>query len=472
MNPEDLIQALLNGDLPRETFPEYVKRFQGGPERPTVARQRELENAEAIRSARRASNENPWIMGREVAKLVASFLPGIGEGMDAVDLVSGLREGDRMKATFAGAGLLLPAVGGHALRKVLTKKTAPAVHTADRFRPTERGVFDRSAPKIQGLLPSDPRLRPPDMELTGPKGELIRAMGESKLARQALDEKVDRGLRQGGEEWYEHGPVKAFFDEYGDGSATFEDWSNIGGALSANAPVDNEIAKAALRLFGRKHGLGLTDAYARYYETPSGVLYKGEPGGLNLYSDNWNRAAESADNKILLPEDPKAGDWKTPEYADKRLGGGGLLDVTREGGSPAIDTWERKNLMDVLRSDPALVRLAEKADVDPMATSFPRIRTAGHYHGLGDLYVGSAKRKGLPTAGTAQASTWIDKRGEPGDYIQILEDLLDYNARQLGRGTSSAALRKLFTDVIRGDQPLRPFPDSKGMGILRAARGG
>jgi hypothetical protein len=48
---------------------------------------------------------------------LASFLPGVGEAVDAGEVVQGVRGGDPLQTLFGGLGLLLPFVGGRGIRE-------------------------------------------------------------------------------------------------------------------------------------------------------------------------------------------------------------------------------------------------------------------------------------------------------------------------------------------------------------------
>lgn len=340
----------------------------------------------------------------------------------------------------------------------------PAIHTRPTWKPTPRGVFDRSAPAIQGQLPSDPRLAVPapksSRTTTSP---LVNAIMNSKTVRRGLDRDVDEGLTMGGREWYELGPIKADLDSRsGTGAMSFSDFNMLGGGASASNSVPNELAAVSVINYARKRGLALPEAVEHFLQMTGS---RNRPAVMNMHRSLGEGGI--AAGGVILPGNPRSNAWKIPSYADKRMGGGGILDVAAPGGMPALDTHERRRIMQLVTENPRLAKLARKTGAAASAASAKGalpLRNALDYQAISSLYTDGAKRYGLPTSGAYQAGRWTggwDKTGlkspPTGDFVQILEDALLYTAQKRGLDDSPKGLRGLWGRVAQGDDFILPW---------------
>lgn len=337
---------------------------------------------------------------------------------------------------------------------------APAVHTRDKWKPTSRGIFDREAPKIQGLMPSDPRLVIPEPTGKERPSELLEAIVDSKTIRRGLDSRVVKGLLMGGPEWYELGPLKADLESR-PGAMSFQEFNAIGAGASPQNPVPSEIAAMTIINWANKRGVSLDEAVREYLKTSDKkpLLSRG----------HQNLGLGGIERGVILPSDLKGEAWKVPNYYDGRMGGGGVLDVDAPGGLPALDTHERRDMWQLMSENPRLRQLAKRTGVwdaalkeaGDDARKVPRLpfRNAQDYKLAGSLYVDGARRFDLPTSRAYQASRWVggwDKTGlqspPTGDFLQILEDVITWTAQQRG-----VEPRKLWDRVAKGDDFLSAY---------------
>lgn len=331
---------------------------------------------------------------------------------------------------------------------------APAVLPTDHWKPTERGVFDRSAPQLQGTAEPDPRLF--GKMQRGVVSPLHQAISESPVVEGGLLDDALLGLPKGGDSWYELGPLKSFFEELG-GPFKFEDWVNASGAGSIQNPTHNELASASALLFGKKRG-GMP------WDQIKQIQQQMHPQEKNLWlssgiAENFNRADKAG---LQLPSTPGAGERKVPWYSQGKQGGS-------RSGFPALDTHERRRILQLARQDPQLTGLLDEAGIpdDPMAL-LP-LNNSLDYEAAGAPFQRIANMLDLPSTQAAQAGRWLGG-GEHtglasapfGDYMQTLEDGLLYTARLRGLDESPAGLRKLAEQIFSGDEFFAPVYSRKG----------
>lgn len=332
---------------------------------------------------------------------------------------------------------------------------APMFNLSEPWKPTSRGVFDRNAPAIQGRMESDPRLVPPppktDRMTMSP---LVDAILNSKTVKKGLDANVDKGMLQGGPTWYELGPIKQFIDEYG-GPTSFDEFNAMGGGASASNSVANELSAFSVMNYARLHGLDREEAVRHYLKAVGG----NKPPLMDMHMDLGLGGVK--EGGTVLPSNPMSEAWKIPSYVDKRRGGGGTRDVTQPGGMPALDTHERRKLMQLAMANRALRSLAKEtgaADAAAKSKGALPLRNVLDYQGISSLYTDGAKRYSLPTAGAYQAPRWLGgwketglKSPPQGDFVQIVEDALKFSAQAQRLDDSPAGLRDLFKGVLHGD---------------------
>lgn len=334
---------------------------------------------------------------------------------------------------------------------------APAVHTRPAVPDWLRshGVFDRNVPDMQGTVPSDPRIAIPD-QARATVHPLIEAMLDSKTVPKGLDGDVAKGLEMGGRSWYNLAPIRGLLEELGGTHYSFEDLQHLGAGSSMQNSVPSEISAASIIGYARKRGLSLEEAKKIFRQESGSDIMPMLTGG------HQQVASGGIENGAILPANPAMANWKVPNYADKRLGGGGLLDADAPGGLPAIDTHEKRRLLQLAMDNPRLAKIARQTGV--AADDHIPITNAQDYKALGSLYVDGAKRMGLPTSGAYQAGRWTggwDKTGlkspPTGDYTQLLEDVLKFTAQRRGIDDSPAGLRDLFKKFANGDAFLNPW---------------
>lgn len=339
---------------------------------------------------------------------------------------------------------------------------APAVITRDRFVPKSR-VFDRSAPDIQGQMPSDPRLVTPGAKpkaRQAPVSPFIDAVRNSLIVRAGLDEDAAAGLPLGGEGWYNFGPIYADLKARSKGM-TFEEMQAMGAGASASNSVANELSAMSIANYARQNGLTRQEAVQAFLERTKS---KRKAPFMAMHE---RLGAKAIDNGAFLPTDPFSGAYKIPSYWDKRMGGGGVLDINAPGAMPALDTHERRRIMQFVMDDPNLWDLAIESGAFELASKnkgvIP-IRNSEEYKALAEMYVDGARRMGLPTSGAYQAGRWIGGAKQTGlktqpkaDFVQLLEDGLLYTAQQRGLDDSPKGLRNLWGDVVEGREFILPW---------------
>jgi hypothetical protein len=349
--------------------------------------------------------------------------------------------------------------GGGAGDNVGSTLGAPNIQTREPWKPTERGVFDRSVPDNQGTVPSDPRYTPWTTDRQG-LSPLVEAIAGSRTVRKGLDADVERGLLMGGPVWYNTAPVNASLMGI-PGAISPRDFHLIGGASSASNSVPNEFSVASLINFAQKRGMSREEVVQEF------LRHTGWPNRPSFMDMHYDLGMKAVREGVYLPKDLSKEKWKIPSYADKRLGGGGLLDVNAPGGMPALDTHERRRIMQLVQENPRLERLARQTGALEQARKdsgrLP-LRNAKDYQAVSSLYTQGAQRYGLPTAGAYQAPRWqggghlTGLRSEAvGDFTQLLENSIFDSARLRGMGTDPKSLRDYWAKVARGDEFLLPL---------------
>jgi hypothetical protein len=339
--------------------------------------------------------------------------------------------------------------------------------TPGPWRPTSRGIFNRAAEPMQGSAPVDPRMVS-KMGASKQPSELAQAISESKVVERGLAADAAEGLDQGGLGWYEAAPIRESFGEMG-GPVTFEKFIDATGSGSIQNPTHNELATATALLFGEKRGLdvaGIKKAFRKMY-----------PGEKKLWLNentrtNYTRAAEAG---AQLPRTPGNADRKVPWYTHGKLGGS--LEAM-----PALDTHERKRLLQLAYTDPRIKKLIDELGltVRPGGRSdLVPIQHALDYDALGAPYQRLAKQLGLPSTQAFQAGRWIGGGrhtgllSQPqGDYIQTIEDVLAHTAKLRRLGDDPASLRALWQRAAQGDDILAPIYGKDPFRGLYSGQGG
>jgi hypothetical protein len=96
--------------------------------------------------------------------------------------------------------------------------------------------------------------------------------------------------------------------------------------------------------------------------------------------------------------------------------------------------------------------------------------TGREYEQIADFYRAGGRRLGISPE-TYQAGRWIGGgpltglKSPGGDYVQGLEDLLYWSARQTGRGTDARSLRRYWEEIAQGQDFLLPFYGKGGVPI-------
>lgn len=350
-----------------------------------------------------------------------------------------------------------------AYAEAVAASKSPAIIVKNGWKPTSRGVFDRNAPELQGTAEVDPRLFPPTKVKPS---KLAQAVANSKVVQRGLLEDTEKGLPKGGLIWYEGGPIKQSFEEIG-GPFSFHDFNLARGSGSIQTPTHNEIANATALLYARRHGIPLDDVSA--IKSAFQKMYPGE-GKLWLNNNtlaNYRRAV-AAD--AHLPSQPGSAELKLPGYTQGNEGG------TLEGGLPALDTHERRRMVQLAAQDPSLAKLLKSIRIpDGPGKSRPMvlegrqadiipIQNAADYRLLSQPYSDISRQLGLPSVHAGQAGRWIGGGTETGlfsqpqgDFVQTLEDVLLHTSMTRGLPTSSKALRSLWERLATGQDIATPI---------------
>lgn len=315
--------------------------------------------------------------------------------------------------------------------------------------PEPRGIFDRSAPKLQGTAPI-----PPEMRASMPRGRvspLVDALVSSPKVYAGLRDDVEQGLEIGGAPWYELGPVKASFDAMlreGD-PVSFLDFLNLTGAASIQNPTHNELASYSALLRALEDG-STFDAAKQAIRTANPSF--AQPWGTEGMLAN---AAQARVRGSQLPASPGSANRKVAWYTHGKRGGSRLADV-------ALDTHERRRFAQLAARSRSAYRQLKLAGAAGANDIIP-IVNALDYTALSEPYRELAKEFDLPSAQAAQASRWLGggkhtglKSKATGDYVQILEDAVLATAKATGRPTDPEALQQLWWDIVQGRQAAAP----------------
>ena len=418
-------------------------------------------------------------IGKFAVNALQSEMPG-GQGgeMLAYDPRQG-REQLHMQPQLPG----LPSageVGGMALGAAL-----PLV-----FKRNPRGIFDFDAPKIQGTMPSDARLLPPQAlpDSRMQPSMLSEAIANSPIVREGMMADIDKGMTMGGPEWYELGPLKADLDARTPNG--FRNWNTFGSSHSQSRSVPAELSNQTVSAYANKRGISTEQAKKEFLDITG---YDKLPSLMESHRTLGTQAQQAGVN---LPADVTSESWKIPSYANMRGGGGGNMDINAPGWMPALDTHERRRLMQLAMQDPDIAPLVNQGwlgnqisnkRAQEMALENPDIAKqlrkgfTGHeipetvpianaqdYATLAQMYTDFARQKGLPTAGAAQAARWTggwDKTGlispPVGDFMSILEDAVKWSAQQRGMPDNPAGLRDYWSKIAAGDEFILPWAEHK-----------
>ena len=331
-------------------------------------------------------------------------------------------------------------------------------------------IFDRKVPDNQGTRASHPDLVPsvgPRMGLS----PLVEAITNSRTVLKGLNRDVDRGLLMGGPEWYNTAPVDAFLLET-PGALTPDEFHLLGAASSASNSVPNEFSAASLVNWARKRGIdmsteeGLKEAQRQFLQMTG---WKNKPSVMGMHYTGGLNALQRG---VYLPSKLDSSSWKIPSYADKRMGGGGILDVEAPGGMAALDTHERRRIMQLVMENPKLAKLArQKSPRAKMSPAEAAAKDSGRlplgnaldYQAIARMYNQGAHQYGI-LPGQYQASRWQGgghltglETDPKGDFTHLLEKSIYDSARLRGFGTTPRELREYFARVARGDDLLLPL---------------
>ena len=406
-------------------------------------------------------------MGDTPMGMVNEVLNPVRQGVQAREMVGATMAQARRTGRTMGLGdaAVTAALGAMTMASVVPGMPADDAMRAGRqvmsdvprWTPTPRGIFERGGLRdMQGTVASDARLVLPQGERQT-SSMLTDAITTSPIVRAGLRADVERGLPMGGESWYDMAPLRNYMESRATPeSMSFEDWTRIGSGSSMNNSVPSEISAATIINYARKRGIPLDEAKRLFLqETGTDKL----PMIFGMHREVGERAVR---NGVMLPENPLGANWKVPMYTDKRLGGGGDVSRDAAGALPALDTHEKRRLMQFARQDPEVAQLMREQGVFD-ADHVP-VTNASDYKELGGMYVDLANEMGLPTAGTAQAGRWIGGWKETGlksppfgDYTQILEDAITYSAQKRGMRDDPESLKRYFDSILKSDDFIVPF---------------
>jgi len=358
-------------------------------------------------------------------------------------------------------------VGRTRLDDLLAGRTAPAVRTpVKEWEPYEHGIF----PSRKDFGDNQGTVSAPDF--LNPGGHIpARFEGFHPLVEMALNSKKvkgdmledgSRGSIMGGKRWYN---TKGIQDRINatPGAMSFDEWNMTNAEASASNSVMGELSGASIINFARKNGLSLDEAKKLFDEVMMKEA-KFAPRPL-LYGSHADRAQRFVDQGVAAPREMIGNEWKIPGYSGGRAGMGSQR-VGDAGSIPALDRHERRKILTSLVDEsPSSRKKVERSfgrslagdDVLPLNNSLD-------YFATSTLYEDLAKQLDLPTVQAAQATRWtggFDSTGlqSPayGDFQQILEDLIGYNAMVRRKGTDVKSLNKFADDYFRGQEMLMPW---------------
>lgn len=388
----------------------------------------------------------------------AGILGGMTVG-GATGAAAGSQIGDTPEERFQngllglGGGMILGGTVGHAGGRGVRRAEGllDEAGAVGAWEPTPRGVLDRSAPSIQGTAEIDPRL--PAQVTRAKPSTITRGIAESPVVREGLLEDARQGMPLGGESWYETGPLKQAVDEVG-GPFSFNDVTLARGSGSIQNPTHNEVATLSGLLFGEQQGLGsAAEIRARHK-----AMYPHEPS-LWLGEGTLTNFRRARGEGIQLPSTPGSADRKVSWYTHGNLGGS--ADAL-----PALDTHERRRLIQLAAQDPKVMRQLRNAglvDVAGAQAEVAPITNGADYDLLGSMYRDLGRESGAKTTQQFQAGRWIGGGkhtgllSQPtGDFTQTMEDALLHTARTRGLDESPAGLKSLFERIVSGQDIATP----------------
>jgi hypothetical protein len=400
------------------------------------------------------------MLGR-VAKKGAKVAKGAKSADDAVEALAGVTTGQSVRRArlpevtdemaqaqkIPGAGLFrkpgegvtktspLPSVqeirerleeARNAVRKL--EMDAPS----EPWRPTERGVFDRTGfDPNDRMLPNTNSMAP----VTGRMDPELASLLDNKYLRDLLERQTVLGLKRGGEGFYNLRPIANSLEEMS-GPNSFRDFVGAGSAGSIQASLPLEMSNASIMLYAKANDIPYQDAIQE--------LSQRYPNARKPWASgtHFNKFDQFRNTGSIDPSGSASGSRKVPYYFRQKLG-----ESTPPGGSmgAVIDTHEGKA---------ALFPAGAERYIEQL--------TGQQYEQVADVYRDLAKRLDLPVE-TVQAGRWLGGgpltglKSPQGDYVQGLEDVLAWSAQQTGKGTDPKSLRRYWQDVTQGRDFILPF---------------
>lgn len=305
------------------------------------------------------------------------------------------------------------------------------------WKPTERGILDRTGfdpnyrmvPNTNTMIQASGRVDP----------VLAEALDNPKLLN-VLARQVTRGLRFGGEGFYNLKPLADAYEETS-GPLKFRDWVGASSAGSIQAPLPQEMANASIMLFAHQNGIPYEEAIAelrRRYPMAQKPWISGT---------HFKKFDDYLETGTIDPEGPASGARKVPQYFREKLGESMTPDELAATANPigsVVDTHESKAV---------LVPVGLERLIDNM--------TGRQYDQVSDVYRVLAQKLGLPVE-TVQAGRWLGGgeltglKSPRGDYVQGFEDALYKSATKAGKDLSRPALRRYRDDVLQGRDFILP----------------
>jgi hypothetical protein len=335
---------------------------------------------------------------------------------------------------------MIDALRGEAYMR--PKPYGPAVITRDRWKPTSRGVFDRTPGselvREPAPLPFTAKAKP---KSTGLHPAAERIANDPAVEKRIMSD-VEKGRDQGGIGWYGLAPLRDAVEREG---GNFREFNMAGAAGSARTPTHNELTNMSINLFGRRHGLDAEGARAAFLERFPNSM---RPTFMGMHRQIFDRGLERG---VMGPNSPTDGALKIPHYFHNRM-----LGAT---GVP-IDTHEQRMMSQATGIDMDEIKKAMAAG-------------GNNYDAMTQPYHRVAEKLGM-TADQVQASRWLGgglqtglKSQPKGDFLQTLEDGLLYTARVRGMGETPKELRSLFGKIVKGEDFFMPYSGDGGFPVSR-----
>lgn len=235
---------------------------------------------------------------------------------------------------------------------------------------------------------------------------------------------ANQGAERGGHLWYNTEPLYTFADRYAP-EADVNQFLRIGAPFSAQTPVDKEIKQGAFANYFLKK-------YGRLPEPDEMMdIEKSILGGGGSLADKLQWAKESLEHgKMQAPESPTgelAGKTKLIPYDEARRG---------NQWNAVMDTWMLNSL-----------------GINPMSGPSKK---GGAEMGLKLL----AERSGM-TPRNFQSSVWTGVQGDTRPYAQILDELVQGSAGNVGKKG-----HEHMADVLSGRDYIRDEPANFDKGGL------